>query len=47
MMGPVLGLCLMIVLMGIFIEPVFHLALTAGEQLIDPAAYVAAVKGGE
>jgi multicomponent Na+:H+ antiporter subunit D len=47
MMGPVLGLCLMIVLMGIFIEPVFHLALTAGEQLVDPAAYVAAVTGGK
>jgi multicomponent Na+:H+ antiporter subunit D len=45
MMTPVLCLCLITVLMGIFIEPVFHLALTAGEQLIHPAAYVAAVKG--
>ncbi len=47
MMGPVLGLCLMLVVMGLFIEPVFHLALTAGEQLMDPAGYVAAVKGGK
>ncbi|MDT8379149.1 MAG: proton-conducting transporter membrane subunit [Desulfotignum sp.] len=46
MMTPVLCLCLMIVLMGLFIEPILQLSLTAGEQLIHPAAYVAAVKGG-
>jgi multicomponent Na+:H+ antiporter subunit D len=45
MMGPLLGLCLMILLMGIFMEPVLQLSLKAGEQLINPAAYLAAVKG--
>jgi multicomponent Na+:H+ antiporter subunit D len=44
-MGPLLGLGLMILLMGIFMEPVLQLSLRAGEQLINPAAYLAAVKG--
>jgi multicomponent Na+:H+ antiporter subunit D len=46
MMGPLLGLCLMILLMGLFMEPVWQLSLKAGEQLINPSAYLAAVKGG-
>jgi multicomponent Na+:H+ antiporter subunit D len=35
----------MILLMGIFMEPVLQLSLKAGEQLINPTAYLAAVKG--
>jgi multicomponent Na+:H+ antiporter subunit D len=33
--------------MGIFMEPVLQMSLAAGEQLIHPAAYLAAVKGGQ
>ncbi|MEX1312538.1 MAG: proton-conducting transporter membrane subunit [Desulfotignum sp.] len=47
MMAPVLSLCLLILLMGIFMEPVLQVALAAGEQLLHPAAYMAAVKGGQ
>jgi hypothetical protein len=31
--------------MGLFIEPLLALSVAAGEQLMDPAAYVLAVKG--
>ncbi|MCA1788076.1 MAG: Na+/H+ antiporter subunit D, partial [Desulfobacteraceae bacterium] len=46
MLAPVLVLCLFTVLMGLFIEPVLQLASVAGEQLMNPAAYILAVKGG-
>jgi multicomponent Na+:H+ antiporter subunit D len=42
---PVAGLALMTVAIGLGAEPVFELARRAGEQLLDPAAYVAAVLG--
>ncbi len=45
-LAPVLCLCLFTVLLGLFIEPVLQLALVAGEQLLNPAAYILAVKGG-
>ena len=47
MAAPVICLCLVTVLMGIFIEPLLVLSVAAGEQLMDPAAYVLAVKGGK
>ncbi len=47
MLTPVICLCLVTVLMGLFIEPLLALSVAAGEQLMDPAAYVLAVKGGK
>jgi multicomponent Na+:H+ antiporter subunit D len=47
MLVPVICLCLATVLMGIFIEPLLALSVAAGEQLINPAAYVLAVKGAK
>ncbi|MBU1194129.1 MAG: Na+/H+ antiporter subunit D [Proteobacteria bacterium] len=46
LMGPVLCLCLLTVLIGVFMEPVLKFALVAGEQLMSPHQYVLAVKGG-
>ena len=46
MMAPVLCLCLFTILLGLFMEPVMQLSLAAGEQLMNPAAYIIAVKGG-
>ncbi len=45
MLAPVLCLALITVLLGLFMEPVIGLALTAGEQLMNPQAYVTAVLG--
>ena len=46
MMAPVLGLALITILTGLFMEPVYRVALVAGEQLMNPAPYILAVKGG-
>jgi multicomponent Na+:H+ antiporter subunit D len=46
MLAPVLCLALVTVLLGLFIEPIFRMALVAGEQLMDPRLYIFAVKGG-
>ena len=46
MMAPVMGLALITVLTGLFIEPVYRFALAAGEQLMNPTLYILAVKGG-
>ncbi|HSL61522.1 MAG TPA: proton-conducting transporter membrane subunit, partial [Desulfotignum sp.] len=47
MLAPVICLCLVTVLMGIFFEPLLALSVAAGEQIMDPAAYVLAVKAGK
>ncbi len=46
MLGPVLVLALVTVMLGLFMEPVLRMALAAGEQLLDPRAYILAVQGG-
>lgn len=44
--GPIALLAAVTIIMGVFAEPFFALALRAGEQLIDPAQYVRAVLRG-
>ncbi len=46
LLGPVAGLALITVLIGIFAEPLFAVAVQASEQLLQPQAYIAAVLGG-
>ncbi|MCF8093418.1 MAG: Na+/H+ antiporter subunit D [Desulfotignum sp.] len=46
MLAPVICLCLLTVLLGLFMEPVIRFSLAAGEQLMNPSAYILAVKGG-
>lgn len=43
--GPVVALAALVVLLGLFAEPVFTVTLAAGEQLYDPAVYIEAVLG--
>jgi multicomponent Na+:H+ antiporter subunit D len=45
-MGPIALLAAVAVILGIFAEPFFALALRAGEQLIDRSGYIRAVLGG-
>jgi multicomponent Na+:H+ antiporter subunit D len=46
MMAPVLGLALITILTGLFMEPVYGFAVVVGEQLMNPIPYIQAVKGG-
>jgi multicomponent Na+:H+ antiporter subunit D len=46
MMAPVLGLAIITIVTGLFMEPVYRLAMVAGEQLMNPVQYILAVKGG-
>jgi len=46
MLGPVLVLAGMIVLLGLFMDPVIRFADTAALQLLEPSRYVKAVLGG-
>ncbi len=46
MLAPVLGLALITVLLGLFMEPVLRIALAAGDQLMNPGPYISAVLGG-
>lgn len=41
--APIAGLAILTILIGLSASPVFGLALRAGEQLIDPTAYIQAV----
>ena len=43
--GPVIALAALVVLLGLFAEPVFTVTLAAGEQLYNPAGYIEAVLG--
>ncbi|TVQ64070.1 MAG: Na+/H+ antiporter subunit D, partial [Phycisphaerales bacterium] len=45
MLGPIIGLGALTVLMGVFAQPLFEIALRAGEQLLDPTDYIEAVLG--
>ena len=45
MYGPNLALALVSVLMGLAVEPFFRLSLTAADQLLNPAGYIASVLG--
>lgn len=44
--GPVAGLALITLLLGIFAEPVYGLCRMAAGHLLDPSAYIGAVLGG-
>jgi len=46
MMAPVLSLALITILTGLFMEPVYRVAVVVGEQLMNPMPYILAVKGG-
>jgi multicomponent Na+:H+ antiporter subunit D len=46
LLGPVAGLALITVAIGLWPAPLFDFARAAAEELLDPAAYVAAVLGG-
>jgi len=46
MLAPVLVLAAAIILLGLGMEPVIRFAETAAGQLLDPGAYVAAVRQG-
>jgi multicomponent Na+:H+ antiporter subunit D len=43
---PIVALALVTVVIGLFAEPFFNLALQAAEQLMNPALYIEAVLGG-
>ncbi|MEN9937072.1 MAG: hypothetical protein RLZZ387_3651 [Chloroflexota bacterium] len=45
MLAPVVGLALITVVIGLGAQPFYELALRAAEQLVDPAEYIAAVRG--
>jgi multicomponent Na+:H+ antiporter subunit D len=45
MLAPVLGLAAIIVLLGLFMEPLIRFAETAAVQLLEPSRYVQAVMG--
>jgi multicomponent Na+:H+ antiporter subunit D len=44
---PIVTLATLTVLIGLFAQPVFDVALRASEQLLDPTAYIQAVTGGQ
>jgi multicomponent Na+:H+ antiporter subunit D len=44
--SPVIVLAALTVLIGLFAEPVFTVAMRAAEQLLDPSEYIRAVLGG-
>lgn len=46
LLAPVLGLALITILTGLFMEPIYRLGLVVGEQLMNPIPYILAVKGG-
>jgi formate hydrogenlyase subunit 3/multisubunit Na+/H+ antiporter MnhD subunit len=47
MYAPVVALVAIIVALGLAAGPLYEMATVAGEQLIDPDAYIAAVMEGE